>query len=333
MVFMNKAITNNKNALITGITGQDGSYLAELLVEKGYNVFGMVRRLSVPNLKNIEGLVRNKKVTLIDGDLLDQASIMNAIKVSEPDEVYNLASQSFPAISWKQAMFTCEVTGLGVLRVLDACRLTEDYIGKKIKIYQASSSEMYGLADGICPQNENTPMHPRSPYGIAKLMAHETSRLYRESYGMWISCGICFNHESERRGIEFVSQKIANGAARIKLGLDKELRLGNIRVKRDWGYSPDYVEAMWLMLHEEIPDDYVIATGESHSVREFAQIAFYYVNLDWEQFVKFDKTLERPAEIYNLVGDCSKARDILGWKSKTNFRELVEIMVDAQLEE
>ena len=323
-----------KRVLITGVTGQDGSYLAELLLDKGYDVYGMVRRLSVPNLKNIEELVRNNKITLIDGDLLDQASIMNAIRISEPDEVYNLASQSFVATSWQQAMFTYEITGLGALRVFDACRMAEDYTGKQIKIYQASSSEMYGLANGICPQNEETIMKPRSPYGIAKLMAHETGRVYRESYDMWISCGILFNHESERRGIEFVSQKIANGVVRIRLGLDKKLILGNIRSKRDWGYSKDYVKAMWSMLNEiDKPNDYVIATGESHSVREFLQIAFGYLDMDWEQFVKFDKTLERPAEIYDLVGDSSKARKKLGWKPSISFDKLVKIMVDAQLEE
>lgn len=322
----------SKRCLITGITGQDGSYLAELLISKGYNVFGLVRRLSVPNLKNIEGLVRENKVTLIDGDLLDQASIIKAMKISEPDEVYNLAAQSFVATSWQQAMFTCEVTGLGALRVFDACRMIEDYTGKKVKIYQASSSEMYGNVP--TPQNEESFMKPRSPYGVAKLMAHEIARVYRESYGMWISCGILFNHESEKRGIEFISQKIANGVARIKFGLDKELRLGNIRAKRDWGYSPDYVDAMYLMLHQDEPDDYVIASGQSHSVIEFCQIAFDYAGLgNWEQFVKIDKSLKRPAEIHNLIGDSSKARESLGWKPKTSFQELVKIMVDAQLKE
>lgn len=322
-----------KKTLITGITGQDGSYLAELLLEKGYEVYGLVRRLSVPNLKNIEGLVRENKVTLIDGDLLDQASIVKAMKISEPDEVYNLAAQSFVATSWRQAMFTCEVTGLGALRVFDACRMVEDYTGKKIKIYQASSSEMYGNIPA--PQNEESVMRPRSPYGVAKLMAHNMARVYRESYGMWISCGVLFNHESERRGIEFVSQKIANSVARIKLELDSELRLGNIRAKRDWGYAPDYVEAMWLMLNgTDKPDDYVIASGQSHSVREFCEIAFEYVKLgNWENWVKFDKSLERPAEIYDLIGDSSKAREKLGWEPKTSFEELVKIMVYTQFEE
>lgn len=321
----------SKRCLITGITGQDGSYLAELLISKGYNVFGLVRRLSVPNLKNIEGLVRDDSIHLIDGDLLDQASIIKALKISEPDEVYNLAAQSFVATSWQQAMFTCEVTGLGALRMFDACRMIEDYTGKKVKIYQASSSEMYGNVPA--PQNEESVMKPRSPYGIAKLMAHEIARVYRESYGMWISCGICFNHTSERRGIEFVSQKIANSVARIKLGLDKELKLGNVRSKRDWGYSPEYAEAMWMMLNNtDKPDDFVIASGKNHSVREFCQIAFDYAELgNWEQFVKFDKSLERPAEIYELIGDYSKAKRVLGWEPKTGFRELVKIMVHAQL--
>lgn len=327
-------MTETNNVLITGITGQDGSYLAELLLEKGYEVYGMVRRLSVPNLKNIEGLVRENRIVLIDGDLLDQASIIKALQISQPDEVYNLAAQSFVATSWQQAMFTCEVTGLGALRVFDACRMIEDYTGKKIKIYQASSSEQYGLANGICPQNEETPMIPRSPYGCTKLYAHNMARVYRESYDMWISCGILFNHESNRRGIEFVSQKIADGVARIKLGLDKELRLGNIRAKRDWGFAPDYVEAMWMMLNNtEKPDNFVIASGESHSVREFCEIAFGYIGLNWEMYVRPDTGLMRPAEIFELKGDYRKAENVLGWKPRTTFKELVELMVQNKLDE
>jgi len=317
-----------RRALITGVTGQDGSYLAELLLEKGYEIYGMVRRLSSPNSKNIQDLVDDESITLIGGDLADQSSIVSAINISKPDEIYNLAAQSFVGESWNQAEFTSNITGLGALRVYESVR----QINKNIRIYQASSSEMYGNV--MAPQNEFTVMHPRSPYGVAKLMAHETGRVFRESYNMWVSCGILFNHESERRGIEFVSQKIANGVARIKLGLDKELRLGNIRAKRDFGYSPDYVEAMWLILNEACkPEDFVIGTGKSHSVREFCQIAFDHVHLDWEGYVKFDKGLERPAEIHDLVGDCSKAKEKLGWKPKTSFENLVKIMVDAQLEE
>lgn len=320
-----------KRALITGVTGQDGSYLAELLLSKGYTVYGLVRRLSIPNLKNIEGI--KDKIHIIGGDLLDQASIINAIKISEPDEIYHLGAQSFVATSWEQAELTMDATGLGAMRIFEGARMAEDYTGKKIKVYQASSSEMYGNANGICPQNEETIMLPRSPYGVAKLMAHNLARVYRESYDMNIWCGILFNHESPRRGIEFVSQKIANGVARIKLGLDKELKLGNIRAKRDWGYASDYVEAMWMMLNNEKSDDYVIASGKSHSVREFCQIAFSTVELDWEQFVKFDDNLKRPAEIFNLVGDYSKAKTSLGWAPKTSFNDLVNIMVNAKLDE
>lgn len=319
---------DTRRALITGVTGQDGSYLAELLLDKGYEIYGLVRRLSSPNLKNIQSLVDNDSIKLIGGDLADQSSIVNAIHVSKPDEIYNLAAQSFVGESWNQAEYTNNITGLGALRVFESVR----QINKNIRIYQASSSEMYGNVGGCL--NELIAMHPRSPYGVAKLMAHEMGRVYRESYGMWISCGVLFNHESERRGIEFVSQKIANGVARIKLGLDKELRLGNIRAKRDFGYSPDYVEAMWLMLNEACkPEDFVIATGESHSVREFCQIAFNHAGLgNWESYVKFGKELNRPAEIHDLVGDYSKAKEKLGWKPKISFDSLVRLMVDAQLE-
>ncbi len=321
-------MVETKRALITGVTGQDGSYLAELLLEKGYEIYGLVRRLSSPNLKHIQNLVDNESINLIGGDLADQSSIASAINISKPDEIYNLAAQSFVGESWNQAEYTTNITGLGALRVYETAR----HINKDIRIYQASSSEMYGNIKA--PQSELTVMHPRSPYGVAKLMAHETGRVFRESYGMWVSCGILFNHESERRGIEFVSQKIANGVARIKLGLGKELTLGNIRAKRDWGYSPDYVEGMWLMLNTNKPDDFVIASGESHSVREFCEIAFNYVKLgNWESYVKFDKGLERPAEIYDLVGDYTKARKVLRWEPNTSFRKLVEIMVDAQLDE
>jgi GDPmannose 4,6-dehydratase len=319
----------SKRCLITGVTGQDGSYLAELLLGKGYEVYGLVRRLSSPNLKNIQTLVDNESITLIGGDLADQSSIASAINISRPDEIFNLAAQSFVGESWNQAEYTTNITGLGALRVYETVR----HINKDIRIYQASSSEMYGNVNGVL--NEMTVMHPRSPYGVAKLMAHETGRVYRESYQMWISCGILFNHESPRRGIEFISQKIANGVARIKFGLDKKLKLGNIRAKRDFGYSRDYVKAMWSMLNDvDKSEDFVISTGESHSVGELCQIAFEYAGLgNWELYVEFDKGLERPAEIHDLVGDCSKAREKFGWRSKTSFRDLVKIMVDAQLKE
>ncbi len=318
----------NKIALITGITGQDGSFLAELLLKKGYNVYGLVRRLSHPTFDSIKDILDD--VCLVDGDLSDYISIVNAIKKCEPDEIYNLGAQSFVATSWAQADYTSNISGMGALRVFEAARNVKDYSNRKIKIYQASSSEMYGNVPA--PQNENTVMIPRSPYGVAKLFAHRMARVYRESYGMFVISGILFNHESEKRGIEFVSMKIANGVAKIKLGMKKDLKLGDIRSKRDWGYSPDYVEAMYLMMQQDIADDYVIASGESHSVREFCEIAFEHVGLNWEQFVKFDKNLYRPAEIYELRGDYSKAKEILEWKPITNFKQLVEIMVDSEMD-
>ena len=322
-----------KTALITGITGQDGSFLAEYLLSKNYEVYGMVRRLSQPNLKNIRRLIDKDRVTLIGGDLADQSSIVNAIKESQPDELYNLAAQSFVGESWNQVELTLNLSGLGAIRVYEAARMVKNYLGKDIKIYQASSSEMYGLSkenDGT--QNENTPMHPRSPYAVAKLMAHEAARVYRESYGMWISTGICFNHSGPRRGIEFVSRKISDGVARIKLGMAKELVLGNINTKRDWSYAGDMVEGMWMVLNKaDKADDFVLASGESHSVKEFAELAFDYTDLNWELYTKFDKRLERPAEIFELKGDCRKARDLLGWVPKVSFRKLVELMVDNDL--
>lgn len=318
-----------KTALITGINGQDGSFLAELLLGKGYEVYGLIRRLSIPNLHNIQHLVDNDSITLLGGDLADQSSIISAIQETKPDELYNLAAQSFVGESWRQAEYTINITGLGALRIFEAVR----QINKDIKIYQASSSEMYGNAIE-CPQSENTLMNPRSPYGVAKLMAHNMARVYRESYGMWVSCGILFNHESERRGIEFVSQKIADGVARILLGKEKVLRLGDINAKRDWGYAPDYVNAMWLMLNKaESPDNYVIATNQSHTVRDFCTIAFECVDLNWEMFTKFDNNLLRPAEIFELQGDYTKALRELDWKPTTKFDKLVKIMVANKLKE
>ena len=321
-----------KTALITGITGQDGSFIAELLLEKGYEVHGMVRRLSRPNLGNIEHIIND--VHLIDGDLSDQSSIINAVKQSCPDELYNLAAQSFVATSWQQAEFTCNVTGLGAFRVFDAARMVGKYIKGEdpkhnIKIYQASSSEMYG--DSPPPQNEMTQFNPRSPYGVAKVFAHNMAKVYRDSYNMFVTSGILFNHESERRGIEFVSMKIADAVARIDAGLQKKLVLGNLDAKRDWGYTKDYVNAMWIMMQQEKPDNFVIASGRSHSIREFVDIAFKRVDLDWQEYVEVDKSFFRPAEINNLVGDYSKAKKILGWKPTTSFEDLVKIMVDSEI--
>ncbi|MGA3168802.1 MAG: GDP-mannose 4,6-dehydratase [Terriglobia bacterium] len=319
----------NKTALITGITGQDGSFLAELLLDKGYTVYGLVRRLSKPNSENISHIL--DRIHLIDGDLSDQSSILNALMKAAPDEIYNLGAQSFVATSWSQAEFTTNVTGLGALRVFEAARQVEDYIGKDIKIYQASSSEMYGVTD--IPQNENTMMNPRSPYGVAKLFAHKMARVYRESYDMFISCGILYNHESERRGIEFVSRKITDAVAHIKIGTLDKLYLGNLDAKRDWGYAKDYVEAMYMMLNNtKHPDDFVIATNENHSVREFVERAFNRVNLDYKKYVYQLPELYRPAEIHELKGDYTKARKEFCWKPKTTFNELVNIMVDSDIE-
>lgn len=323
-----KTNEENKTSLITGITGQDGSFLAELLLQKNYKVYGLVRRLSKPNLENIEHIL--PKIHLIDGDLSDQSSILTAIVKSAPDEIYNLGAQSFVATSWSQAEFTTNVTGLGALRVFEAARQVEDYIGKNIKIYQASSSEMYGVTN--TPQDENTQMNPRSPYGVAKLFAHKMARVYRESYNMFISCGILFNHESERRGIEFVSRKITDGVAKIKLNLQDNLKLGNLTSRRDWGYAKDYVEAMHSMLNKtNKPDDFVIASNENHSVEEFAQLAFNRANLDHTKYIIQSQELYRPAEIHELKGDYSKAKRILNWEPKTTFTQLVDIMVDADL--
>ena len=318
-------IKNKKKiALITGITGQDGSYLAEFLLEKGYRVYGLERRASNKNHTNIKQLL--SKVTMISGDLLDEASLVYAIKEANPEEIYNLASQSFVGDSWKQPVFTGEVTGLGVIRMLEAIR----QVNLAIKFYQASSSEMFGATKEM-PQSEKTQFYPRSPYGVAKLYAHWITVNYRESYNMFAVSGILFNHESPRRGMEFVTRKITDGVARIKLGLAKELFLGSLDPKRDWGFAGDYVEAMWLMLQQKQPRDYVIATGETHSVKEFVQEAFGYAGLDWKKYVKIDRAFLRPAEVHHLRGDARKARKELGWKPKVNFKELVHIMVDEDI--
>ena len=307
--------------LITGITGQDGSYLADLLLEKGYEVYGMVRRSSVEKLDRIEHI--RDKIQFVQADLLDQLSVISAIRQANPDEVYNLGAMSFVPTSWSQPVLTGEFTGLGVTRVLEAIRL----VNKDIKFYQASSSEMFGMV-GEVPQNEKTPFHPRSPYGVAKVYGHYITVNYRESYDIFAASGILFNHESPRRGLEFVTKKVTNSAAKIKLGLSDSLYLGNLDAKRDWGYAKDYVEAMWLMLQQDNPDDYVISTGQSHSVKEWIEAAFRCLDLDWEKYVRIDEKLLRPAEVDLLVGDSSKAREKFGWKPKVNFEQLVNLMVE-----
>ncbi|NPA91489.1 MAG: GDP-mannose 4,6-dehydratase [Chloroflexi bacterium] len=312
-------------ALVTGVTGQDGSYLAEFLLEQGYEVIGMVRRTSTVNFDRIYHF--QDKITIVQGDLLDQTSLMAIIEEYQPDEVYNLAAQSFVPTSWKQPVLTGEFTALGVTRILEAIRLVKP----DAKFYQASSSEMFGKVREV-PQNENTPFYPRSPYGVAKVYGHWITVNYRESYGLFAVSGILFNHESPRRGLEFVTHKVTHGAAKIKLGLAKELRLGNLEARRDWGYAPDYVRAMWLMLQQEEPEDYVIATGETHSVRELCEIAFGYLGLDYRDFVVQDPRFYRPAEVDLLVGDASKARRRLGWEPTVSFEELVKLMVDADME-
>jgi len=315
-----------KSALITGITGQDGPYLAEFLLKKGYRVAGTVRRLSTPNLENIKEIV--DQIELFSADLLDQGSMTDAIRKFAPEEVYNLAAQSFVKASWDQPVLTGEFTALGVTRVLEAIRT----VNPKIKFYQASSSEMFGKVTET-PQKETTRFHPRSPYGVAKVYGHYITLNYRESYDMFACSGILFNHESPRRGIEFVTRKITNAVARIKLGKQDKLELGSLEPKRDWGFSGDYVEAMWLMLQQDKPDDYVIATGENHSVKEFVEEAFKVAGIEnWEKYVVSNSAKHtRPAEVDYLIGDASKARDVLGWKPKTSFKELVRIMVEADL--
>jgi GDPmannose 4,6-dehydratase len=316
---------SDKRALITGITGQDGSHLADLLLEKGYEVFGMVRRSSTESFERISHLV--DRVTLVQADLLDQPSLVGAIEEAQPAEIYNLAAQSFVPTSWKQPVLTAEFTAVGVTRMLEAMRRVDP----AIRFYQASSSEMYGKVREI-PQNETTPFYPRSPYGVAKVYGHFITVNYRESYGLYAVSGILFNHEGPRRGLEFVTRKISDGVARIKLGLADELRLGNLDAKRDWGYAGDYVEAMWLMLQADEPDDYVIATGEEHSVREFVEIAFEHAGVDMDKHVALDPKFLRPAEVDHLVGDATKAREKLGWEPRVSFRELVELMVDTDVE-
>src|SRR3954452_21515923 len=312
-------------ALITGITGQDGSYLAELLLEKGYEVHGMVRRASTEKFDRIEHL--RDRITLHQGDLLDQRSLVDTLRAARPDEVYNLAAMSFVAVSWIQPTLTAEFTGVGVTRLLEALREA----CPEARFYQASSSEMFGKVRET-PQTESTPFHPRSPYGVAKAYGHFITVNYRESYDMHLSSGILFNHESPRRGLEFVTRKITWHAVAIKLGLAGELRLGNLDAKRDWGYARDYVEAMWLMLQRDVPEDYVIATGRTNTVRRCVEIAFDQAGLDWERYVRIDDALKRPAEVDLLVGDAGKARRELGWEPTTSFEELIRLMVRADLE-
>lgn len=311
-------------ALITGITGQDGSYLAEFLLEKGYNVIGMVRRTSTVNFHRISHI--QDKVTLVPGDLGDEVSIIHLLEEHRPSEVYNLAAQSFVQTSWNQPVFTGDVTALGVTRVLDAIRIVDP----KIRFYQASSSEMFGKVVEV-PQTETTPFYPRSPYGVAKVYGHWITVNYRESYNMHATSGILFNHESPRRGLEFVTRKITNHVAQIKLGLVDELRLGNLDARRDWGFAGDYVKAMWLMLQQDTPDDFVVATGETHSVEEFLQLAFGSVDLDWHDYVVQDERFMRPAEVDLLVGSPDKAGRKLGWEPEVSFAGLVKMMVEADI--
>ncbi len=313
-----------RTALITGITGQDGSYLAELLLEKGYRVFGVVRRSSTESFERIAHI--KDRLELVQADLLDQYSLIEAVRTTLPADVYNLAAQSFVPTSWQQPVLTGEFTALGVTRMLEAVRM----VNPKIRFYQASSSEMFGKVRET-PQNENTPFHPRSPYGVAKVYGHYITVNYRESYNLFAVSGILFNHESARRGLEFVTRKVSDGVARIKLGLASELRLGNLEARRDWGFAGDYVEAMWRMLQQETPEDYVVATGETHSVRELVEVAFAHVGLDWQQYVVQDPAFYRPAEVDLLVGDAAKARRQLGWEPKVSFQQLIGMMVDADL--
>ncbi len=314
-----------KTALVSGITGQDGSFLAELLVAKGYDVYGLVRRLSVPNLGNIRHLA--DRVHLLDGDLMDQSSLNAAVQAAHPDEVYNLAAQSFVGTSFVQPVLTGEVTGLGALRLLEAVRA----YAPRARVYQASSSEMFGQVDRE-PQDESTPFHPRSPYGVAKVYAYWASVNYREAHGLFVSNGILMNHESENRGLEFVTRKITDGVARIHLGLAKTISLGNLDAKRDWGYAPEFVDLMFRILQYKEPADFVGATGETHSVREFLDAAFHVVGIeDWKRHVVVDEKLFRPAEVYNLRGDASKAKRLLGWEAKTRMKDLARIMVEADV--
>jgi GDPmannose 4,6-dehydratase len=313
-----------KVALITGITGQDGSYLAELLLEKGYKVFGMVRRASVEKYERIEHI--RHKLELIQGDLLDQSSLSAALTQARPTEVYNLAAQSFVPTSWVQPVLTSEFTAVGVTRMLEAIRAVDP----SIRFYQASSSEMYGRVRET-PQSELTPFYPRSPYGVAKVYGHYITVNYRESYNLFAVSGILFNHESPRRGLEFVTRKVTDAVARIKLGLQNELRMGNLEARRDWGFAGDYVEAMWLMLQQDQPDDYVVATGETHTVQRLVEVAFGHAGLDWQKYVKQDPAFLRPAEVDLLIGDPSKAKAKLGWTPKVTFEQMIQMMVDADI--
>jgi GDPmannose 4,6-dehydratase len=313
-----------KRALITGITGQDGSYLAEFLLTQGYEVIGMVRRSSTLNFSRIEHI--QDRLILVSGDLMDQISLIKILESHRPNEVYNLAAQSFVQTSWEQPVFTGDVTALGVTRILDAIRVVDP----DIRFYQASSSEMFGKVREV-PQTEKTPFYPRSPYGVAKVYGHWITVNYRESYDLFACSGICFNHESPRRGHEFVTRKIARGAARIKVGLQSELRLGNMDSQRDWGYAPDYVRGMWLMLQQDNPDDYVLATGTTHTVQRFVELAFECVNLDYEHYVHQDPRFMRPAEVDLLVGNPAKAKEVLKWETTTAFKDLVRIMVESEL--
>ncbi|MEO8581233.1 MAG: GDP-mannose 4,6-dehydratase [Patescibacteria group bacterium] len=315
-----------KKAFITGVTGQDGSYLAELLLEKGYKVYGLSRRTSTQNFARIEHIIHD--IEIVSGDLIDQHSLTNAIQSIKPDEVYNLAAQSFVQASWEQPVLTGEFTALGVVRMLEAVKLAHP----TARFYQASSSEMFGKVVET-PQKESTPFYPRSPYGVAKVYGHWITVNYRESFNMYAVSGILFNHESPRRGLEFVTRKIANAVARVKLGKQTHVELGNLDSKRDWGFAKDYVEAMWLMLQPDTPDDYLVATGETHSVREFLQLACEVAGInDWESIYQHNPKYDRPAEVDLLVGDATKAREKLGWQPKTNFEQLVRLMVEAELE-
>jgi GDPmannose 4,6-dehydratase len=314
-----------KRALITGITGQDGSYLAELLLSKGYEVIGLIRRSSTLTIERISHI--QDQLTLVSGDLVDEVSLINVLRDFRPDEVYNLAAQSFVQTSWTQPVLTGEITALGVTRVLDAIRIVDP----EIRFYQASSSEMFGRVRSV-PQDELTPFYPRSPYGVAKVYGHWITVNYRESYDLHASSGILFNHESPRRGLEFVTRKVTNGVARIKAGLATELRLGNLDAQRDWGFAADYVRAMWAMLQQDTPDDYVVATGETHSVRELCAVAFDAAGLNYEEFVVIDPKFIRPADVDLLVGDPSKAHEVLGWKTETDFHGLIQMMVAADID-
>lgn len=318
-----------KTALITGILGQDGPYLAKLLLEKDYKVYGLIRRYTNPNFSNTDYLGVTDKIEFVSGDMTDECSVMNIIKNIRPDEVYNLAAQSFVGSSWDQSKITTEINALGVLYLLNAIK----FFSPNTRFYQASTSEMFGNSHEEGLQKEETPFHPRSPYAIAKLYAYWLTINFKESYGMYCSNGILFNHESPIRGIEFVTRKISDGVARIKLGLADEIRLGNLDSKRDWGFAGDYVEAMWLMLQQEKPDNYIVSTGETHSIRDFLDLAFSHVGIkDWDKYVKIDPRFKRPAELFSLHGTNKKAKEVLNWEPKVKFEELVKMMVDADLE-